>query len=119
MPAALSSSSPTAVDTFTTSTLIRVSYGPPRRPASQTLHEYSSSASGTPKPKRDRDSATIEKNGDEDAAALRKQIATLEAENKRLRDQITALAGREARPSRTAEDSVREQQHNFFKYGNV
>src|SRR6266550_2075368 len=47
MPAALSSSSPTAVDMFTTSTLIRVSYGPSRKRASQTLHDHSSSASET------------------------------------------------------------------------
>src|SRR6267143_1787781 len=47
MPAALSSSSPTAVDMFTTTTLIRVSYGPPRKRASQTLHDHSSSASET------------------------------------------------------------------------
>src|SRR5687767_11842569 len=71
------------------------------------------------KSKRDHDTSAIEQTDNRDAAALRKQIARLEAENKRLRDQITALTSREARPSRTADDSVRDQRHNFFKYSNV
>src|SRR5215212_1503281 len=65
---------------------------------------------------RDHYSSTIGKNDNEHTAALKKQNAILKAENKMLRDQITAFASREAQPSHTAEGSVREQQYNFFKY---
>ena len=56
---------------------------------------------------------------DDDVIALRGQITQLEAENKSLRQQIAALASRAAGPSYSAEDPVREQRHNFFKYSNV
>jgi hypothetical protein len=54
----------------------------------------------------------------EEVSVLRNEIAKLEAENKNLR-QITELTRRAAQPSRSAEDSVRDQRHNFFKYSNV
>ncbi len=51
--------------------------------------------------------------------ALRKRVKELEAENLRLRQQLVAMANRTASPARSSADSVREQQHNFFKYSNV
>jgi hypothetical protein len=50
---------------------------------------------------------------------LKERIAQLEVENKQLRKQIAALSDTMSRPSHSRSDSVREQQHNFFKYSNV
>ena len=55
----------------------------------------------------------------EDVVALKERIARLEDENKRLRKQIAVLSDSTSRPSQSRSDSVREQQHNFFKYSNV
>jgi cell division protein FtsB len=54
----------------------------------------------------------------EDVVVLKQRIFQLEAENKQLRKQIAALNDTMS-PSQPGSDSVREQQHNFFKYGNV
>jgi hypothetical protein len=56
---------------------------------------------------------------DEEVTALKKQIAHLEAENKGLREQISAMANSMVRPVQSQTDPVREQRHNFFKYSNV
>lgn len=64
------------------------------------------------------DSASSADNRD-DVVALKKQIARLEAENKKLRKQIAALTDTTGRSGKSGSDSVREQQHNFFKYSNV
>ena len=55
----------------------------------------------------------------EDVVVLKKQIARLEAENKQLRKQVAALTDSVGRSIQSHSDSVREQRHNFFKYGNV
>jgi hypothetical protein len=55
----------------------------------------------------------------EDVVALKERIARLEDENKQLRKQIAVLSDSTSRPSQSRSDSVREQQHNFFKYSNV
>lgn len=55
----------------------------------------------------------------EDVVVLKQRIFRLEAENKQLREQIAALSDTMSRSSQPHSDSVREQQHNFFKYGNV
>ena len=55
----------------------------------------------------------------ENVTALKKEIKLLEAENKNLRQQIAALSAIPRQPARTYSDSVREQQHNFFKYSNA
>jgi ribosomal protein L24 len=54
-----------------------------------------------------------------EVAALKKRIAQLEAENESLRQLISSRNEREPSPSRSNDDSVREQRHNFFKYSNV
>jgi hypothetical protein len=55
----------------------------------------------------------------DDIGTLKGRIARLEADNKRLREQVAALTGETTRVPRSgAGDSVREQQHNFFKYSN-
>ncbi len=54
-----------------------------------------------------------------DAIKLQKRISQLEKENKRLCEQIAALAEPASRPIQPYRDSVREQQHNFFKYSNA
>ena len=51
--------------------------------------------------------------------ALQKRVKELEAENLRLRQQLATMANRTAPPSQSSADSVREQQHNFFKYSNA
>jgi hypothetical protein len=51
--------------------------------------------------------------------ALQKRVKELEAENLRLRQQLAAMANRVTPSSQSTADSVREQQHNFFKYSNV
>lgn len=55
----------------------------------------------------------------EEVVALKKRIARLEAENKQLRNRIALLTNSTNRLSPSSSDSVREQQHNFFKYSNV
>ena len=50
---------------------------------------------------------------------LKKRIARLESENKQLRKHIAVLTDSMGRSSQSLSDSVREQQHNFFKYSNV
>jgi hypothetical protein len=55
----------------------------------------------------------------EDVVVLKQRIFRLEAENKQLLKQIAALSDTVSRSSQPRSDSVREQQHNFFKYGNV
>jgi hypothetical protein len=55
----------------------------------------------------------------DEVAVLKKRIARLESENRQLRKQIGVLTDSTGRSSQSLSDSVREQQHNFFKYGNV
>ena len=64
--------------------------------------------------------------GDEtsEVAVLRRRIAdlegrliALEAENNKLRAQKTIVVDRA--PQKSNEDSVKQQQHNFFKYSNA
>ena len=57
--------------------------------------------------------------GREEVVVLKQRIVRLEAENKQLREQIAALTDSVSRSSQPRSDSVREQQHNFFKYSNV
>jgi hypothetical protein len=51
--------------------------------------------------------------------ALQKRVKELEAENLRLRRQLATMANRVTPSSQSSADSVREQQHNFFKCSNV
>lgn len=55
----------------------------------------------------------------DDIGALKKRIVELEAENERLRGQLSALIDRVSAPSQSSEESVRQQRYNFFKYSNV
>jgi hypothetical protein len=55
----------------------------------------------------------------ESVAALKKEIRRLEAENKNLREHIAALSASPRQPVQSSSDSVRDQQHNFFKYSNA
>jgi hypothetical protein len=55
----------------------------------------------------------------DDVVTLKKRIARLEAENRQLRNQIAVLRNSMNRSSQSLSDSVREQQHNFFKYSNA
>lgn len=55
----------------------------------------------------------------DEVVALKKRIARLESENGQLRKQIAVLTDSMGRSSQSPSDSVREQQHNFFKYSNV
>lgn len=48
---------------------------------------------------------------------LERRLIVLEAENHKLRAQKTIVVDRT--PQKSYEDSVKEQQHNFFKYSNV
>jgi hypothetical protein len=57
--------------------------------------------------------------GPEEVVLLKKRITRLEAENRQLRNQIAVLTDSMNRSSQSLSDSVREQQHNFFKYSNV
>jgi hypothetical protein len=50
-------------------------------------------------------------------ADLERRLIALEAENAELRAQKTIGLGRS--PQRSQGESVKEQQHNFFKYSNV
>jgi endo-beta-N-acetylglucosaminidase D len=69
--------------------------------------------------KREKDDAMNSADDREDVVVLKRRIFRLEAENKQLRKQIAALSDTTSRSSQPRSDSVREQQHNFFKYGNV
>jgi hypothetical protein len=55
----------------------------------------------------------------DEVAVLKKRIARLESENRQLRKQVAALTNSMNRSSQFPSDSVREQQHKFFKYSNV
>lgn len=55
----------------------------------------------------------------EEVVALKKRIARLEGENRQLRNRIALLTDSTNRSSPSSSDSVREQQHNFFKYSNA
>jgi hypothetical protein len=52
-----------------------------------------------------------------EVAALKKRVAQLIAENESLRGQLAST--NYPVPSRSNDDSVREQRHNFFKYSNI
>jgi len=54
-----------------------------------------------------------------EVAALKKRIAQLVAENESLRRQLASTNYQAPSPSRSNNDSVREQRHNFFKYSNL
>jgi hypothetical protein len=69
--------------------------------------------------KREQGDAMKRADDREDVVVLKQRILQLEAENKQLRKQIAALSDPTSRSSQPRSDSVREQQHNFFKYGNV
>ncbi|MGA7380492.1 MAG: hypothetical protein WBX03_06545, partial [Terriglobales bacterium] len=51
-------------------------------------------------------------------AKLEKRVLMLEAENRQLREEKTIVVER-SQSHKSYEDSVREQRHNFFKYGNA
>jgi hypothetical protein len=71
------------------------------------------------KANQDDDGHTVKSGDGEGLDALKKRIAELEAENKGLRQQMVAMSSKPAEPSRSSEDSVRQQRHNFFKYSNA
>ncbi len=50
---------------------------------------------------------------------LNEQVLALQKENNRLREQKTIVVERSRSQERSHGDSVKEQQHNFFKYSNV
>ena len=50
---------------------------------------------------------------------LKRQISALIAENTRLRQQKTIVVERPCGRDKPYRDSVKEQQHNFFKYSNT
>ena len=79
--------------------------------------QMSTERKSTTKAKRDHSSSTTENSDSEDV--LRNQIARLEAENHNLRQQIAVLTSSASGPPRSEKTSVREQQHNFFKYSNI
>jgi hypothetical protein len=54
-----------------------------------------------------------------EVVVLKKRIARLESENRQLRKKVAVLTDGRGRSSQSPSDSVREQQHNFFKYSNV
>jgi len=54
-----------------------------------------------------------------EVAALKKRIAQLVAENESLYRQLASTNYQAPSPSRSNDDSVREQRHNFFKYSNL
>ena len=54
-----------------------------------------------------------------EVAALKKRIEQLVAENESFRWQLASTNYLAPSPSRSNDDSVREQQHNFFKYSNL
>lgn len=69
--------------------------------------------------KREQDDSVSIPGDREEMVSLKKRIARLEAENRQLRKQIAVLTDSMGRSSQSLSDSVREQQHNFFKYSNV
>jgi F0F1-type ATP synthase assembly protein I len=71
------------------------------------------------KANQDQGNVTVKASDGEDVNALRKRVAQLEAENKSLRKELAARNSRVTDPPRSSGDSVREQQHNFFKYSNA
>lgn len=74
--------------------------------------------SGASEKRKQADTADSADERDE-VAVLKKQIARLEAENRQLRKKVAILTDGMGRPSQSPSDSVRERQHNFFKYSNV
>jgi len=52
-------------------------------------------------------------------SALKEQMMALRMENNRLREQETVVVERVRGQGKPYRDSVKEQQHNFFKYSNV
>ena len=52
-------------------------------------------------------------------SALNEQVMVLQMENNRLREQETIIVERVRGQGNPYRDSVKEQQHNFFKYSNV
>ena len=52
-------------------------------------------------------------------SALKEQVMALQMENNRLREQETVVVERVRGQDKPYRDSVKEQQHNFFKYSNV
>jgi hypothetical protein len=69
--------------------------------------------------KRKQEGSIDQVSGNEEAIKLKKRISRLEAENKDLPDQITVFTVNANRPTHPYRDTVREQQHNFFKYSNI
>ena len=65
------------------------------------------------------DPGEIGSNERAEVAALKKRIAQLVAENESLRRQLASTNYEAPSPSRSNNDSVREQRHNFFKYSNL
>jgi hypothetical protein len=74
--------------------------------------------SGAPRKRKQADSADSA-DGRDEVAVLKKRIARLESENRQLRKQVAVLTDSMGRSSQSLSDSVRERQHNFFKYSNV
>ena len=52
-------------------------------------------------------------------AELNEQVFALQLENNRLREQKTIVVERSRGQEKSYGDSVKEQQHNFFKYSNA
>ena len=50
---------------------------------------------------------------------LKRQISALITENNRLRQEKTIVVERPPEQDKPYRDSVKEQQHNFFKYSNA
>ena len=50
---------------------------------------------------------------------LNERVLAQQVENNRLRKQETVVVERSRGQERSYDDSVKEQQHNFFKYSNV
>ena len=69
--------------------------------------------------KREQDDSAGSADDREEVVGLKKRISGLETENRELRNQIAVLTNSMDRSSQSLSDSVREQQHNFFKYSNV
>jgi cell division protein FtsB len=78
------------------------------------------------KTKKQRSSAEVKQPGvipdstsQDQIALLKQEIARLKRENRDLREQIAVLNRNATSPRQSHQDSVREQQHNFFKYSNA
>jgi hypothetical protein len=69
--------------------------------------------------KRKQDDSVSGADERDEVVVLKKRIGRLESENGQLRKQIAVLTDSMGRSSQSLSDSVREQQHNFFKYSNV